>query len=314
MRQMRYFVAVAEELHFGRAAERVHVAQPALSKQVMQLERELGVRLLDRRSQRGRRVELTGAGKDFLQRARSVLDQAEQAGEEAARAGRGEAGRLTVGFTDMTLYGVVPQVAREFGERYPGVELELRQMCTRTMTEALLGGQLDAGFLHPPVGEAADRDLAVQPIVSEPLIAALPEDHELAELGEIPLSKLSGERFVMVSREEGPELHDKILSACHAAGFVPSVFSQSVPSHTTAIGLVAAGVGVSLVGEGMRNLRRPGVLYRPLTGEVPFMPTAVSYRREDPSPVQREFISLVAEITGNPDRREAGLPDAAVPA
>ena len=306
---MRYFVAVAEELHFGRAAGRVHVAQPALSKQVMGLERELGVQLLDRR---GRRVELTGAGKSFLKRARAVLDQAAEAGEEAARAGRGEVGRLTVGFTDMTLYGVVPRIAREFGERYPDVDLVLREMCTRTMTEALIGGHVDVGFLHPPVGEAAGRELVVEPMFSEPLIAALPEGHELVGQGEIPLSDLAEERFVMVSREEGPEIHDRVVSACQATGFVPSVFSQSVPSHTTAVGLVAAGVGVSLVGESMRKLRRPGVVYRPLTGEIPIMPTAISYRQDDPSPVLREFVALVREIIGETEKREAGLPDAAI--
>ena len=306
LRQVRYFVAVAEELHFGRAARRVHVAQPALSKQVMGLERELGARLLDRR---GRKVELTEAGRVFLERARIILDQVGEAEQAAARAGRGEVGRLTVGFTGMSLYGDVPRIVRMFGERYPGVDLALREMSTPTMTEALLGRRVDVGFLHPPLEVAGHEELAVESMMSEPLIVALPEGHKLSERSEVPLPRLAEERFVIVPRDEGPDLHNRIMGTCHASGVSPAVANQNAPSQTTAIGLVAAGVVVSLVWECMRNLRRPGVVYRPLAEETPRLETALAWRRDDPSPVLAAFLTLTREVAGKTEGLE-GEPDA----
>jgi DNA-binding transcriptional LysR family regulator len=293
LRQVRYFVAVAEELHFGWAARRVHVAQPALSKQVMNLEHELGVRLLDRR---GRKVELTEAGRVFLERARVVLEGVAEAELAAARAGSGETGRLTVGFTGMALYGAIPGIVKAFGERYPGVDLALREMRTPAMTEALLGRRLDIGFLHPPVGETAGEALAVEGITSEPLIAAVPEGHELCGLPEVPLDRLAEERFVIVPRDEGPELHDRIMGTCHVSGVSPAVANRNAPSQTTALGLVAAGVGVSLVWECMRSLGRSGVVYRPLVGQTPRMETALAWLRDDPSPVLALFLALTREL------------------
>ena len=305
LRHVRYFVAVAEELNFGRAARRVHVAQPALSKQVMALERELGARLLDRR---GRRVELTEAGRVFLERARIILEEVQEAERATARAGRGEVGRLTVGSTGMALYGVVPKVVRSFRERYPGVDLTLREMCSRTMAEALLGGRVDVGFLHPPVAGVASGagELALRTILSEPLITALPEGHELSRLSEVPLSLLADERFVLFPREEGPELHDRIMGMCRVSGFSPAVADEAA-SPQTAMGLVAAGLGVSLVWECMRNLARPGVVYRPLAEPTPLMSTALAWRRNDPSPVFEAFLAVAAQVVevkkpeANPD-------------
>ncbi len=292
LRQVRYFVAVAEELHFGRAARRVHVAQPALSKQVMNLERELGARLLNRR---GRKVELTEAGRVFLERARVILDQVSEAALAVARAGSGETGRLTVGFTGMALYGAAPQVVKAFGDLYPGVDLALREMSTPAMTEALLGKRVDVGFLHPPVGEAAGGALAVEGMMSEPLTVALPEDHALSGLPEIPLGRLAEERFVIVPSDEGPELHDRIMGTCHASGLNPAIANRNAPSQTTALGLVAAGIGVSLVWECMRNLGRSGVVYRPLTEQTPRLETALAWRPDDPSPVLAAFLTLARE-------------------
>ena len=302
LRQVRYFVAVAEELHFGRAARRVHVAQPALSKQVMNLERELGARLLARR---GRKVELTEAGRVFLGRARVILEGVEEAEEATARAGRGETGRLTVGFTGMALYGVAPRIVKAFGERYPGVDLALREMRTTAMAEALLGRRVDVGFLHPPVGEAAGGTLAIEGMTSEPLIVALPEDHALCGLPEVPLARLAEERFVVVPRDEGPELHDRIMGTCHASGLSPSVANRNAPSQTTALGLVAAGVGVSLVWECMRNLGRSGVVYRPLAGRTPRLETALAWQPDDPSPILAAFLALAREVAMDIEGLEA---------
>ena len=305
LRQIRYFVAVAEELHFGRAAQRVHVAQPALSKQMMNLERELGARLLDRR---GRKVELTEAGRVFLERARVVLEGVAEAELAAARAGSGETGRLTIGFTGMALYGVAPRIVKAFGESHPGVDLALREMRTPTMVEALLGRRVDVGFLHPPVGGATGEALAVEGMVSEPLIAALPEGHELSGLPEVPLGRLAEERFIIVPRDEGPELHESIMGTCRASGLSPTVANRNAPSQTTALGLVAAGVGVSLVWGCMRNLGRSGVVYRPLAGQTPRLETALAWRRDDPSPVLARFLAVAREVAGKTVGPETGRP------
>ncbi len=293
LRQIRYFVAVAEELHFGRAARRVHVAQPALSKQVMNLERELGARLLARR---GRKVELTEAGRVFLERALVILEGVAEAELAAARAGRGETGRLTVGFTGMALYGAAPRIVRAFGERHPGVDLALREMRTPAIAEALSGRRVDVGFLHPPVGEAAGDELSFEGMTSEPLIVALPEEHALCALPAVSLGQLAEERFVIVPRDEGPELHDRIMGTCRASGLSPAVANRNAPSQTTALGLVAAGVGVSLVWECMRDLGRSGVVYRPLAGQTPRLETALAWRSDDPSPVLAAFLALIREF------------------
>lgn len=302
LRQLRYFVAVAEELNFGRAAGRVRVAQPALSKQVMSLERELGARLLDRR---GRRIELTEAGRVFLGRARAILEGVEEAGEATARAGRGESGRLTVGFTGMALYGAAPRVVKAFGERYPGVDLALREMRTPDMAKALRDRRVDVGFLHPPLGGEAGGALAVEGMTSEPLIVVLPERHALCDLPGVPLGRLAEERFVIVPRDEGPELHDKVMGTCRASGLDPSVANRNAPSQATALGLVAAGVGVSLVWECMRNLGRSGVVYRPLAGQTPSLETALAWRKDDPSPILAAFLAQAGEFAADTEKREA---------
>jgi len=288
LRQVRYFAAVAEELHFGRAASRSRVAQPAVSKQIRNLEHELGVRLFDRG---GRRLELTDAGRAFLEKAYAILEQVGEAERAAVRAGRGEVGRLALGFTGMTLYSVMPEVVRAFGERFPEVELALRETCTRTLTEALLAGRLDAGFLHPPV---AAPEIAMQTVLSEPMVAVLPQGHRLTTQPAVPLELLAGEPFVLFPQEEGPELHDRILEACRARGFRPRLISES-PSPHTAVGLVAAGMGVSLVWASMRNLKRPGVVYRSLREPTPLMETALAWRRDNSSSVLRQFLQVAGE-------------------
>lgn len=289
LRQMRYFVAVAEELHFGRAAERTHVAQPALSKQVRNLERELGVELLDRSE---RRVKLTDAGSAFLQKAYSVLEGAGEAERAAVRAGRGEVGHLSLGFTGYTLYGVMPEAVRAFGERFPGVELSVQEGCTRTLTEGLMNGRFDVGLLHPPVAGEAEDALALETVASEPLIAALPEEHPLSGRAEISVADLADDPFVLCPRVSGPYYHDAIVAACRAAGFGPRVANESGLPQTV-IGLVSAGVGVSLVWESMGNLNRPGVAYAKLSGPTPRLATAVAWRRGNPSAVAKAFVEVV---------------------
>lgn len=294
LRHVRYFVAVAEELHFGRAAERTHVAQPALSKQVRALERELGVELLDRSE---RRVKLTEAGRAFLEKAYSVLEGVGEAERAAVRAGRGEVGHLSVGFTGMALYGALPGTVRAFGERFPGVELTLHEGCTRELAEGLVNGRFDVGLLHPPVAEEARDALALNVVRSETLIAALPEGHSLSGREEVSVAELAADPFVLCPKRASKEYHDGILGLCREAGFDPAVANE-VGLPQTVIGLVAAGVGVSLVWESMRNLKRPGVVYTGLAGPVPTLATAVAWRRDNPSVVLKAFVEVAGETGG----------------
>lgn len=292
LRQMRYFVAVAEELHFGRAAERTHVAQPALSKQVRNLERELGVELFDRSE---RRVKLTNAGSAFLEKAYAVLEGIGEAEAAAVRTARGEVGRLSVGFTGYTLYGVLPEAVRAFGARFPGVELSMHEGCTRTVSEGLLNGRFDVGLLHPPVAEEAGNALALETVASESLIVALPEEHPLSGQAEIPVADLADDPFVLCPRNNGPHHHDAIVAVCRAAGFGPRVANEAGKPQT-AIGLVAGGVGVSLVWESMGNLKRPGVAYARLAGPTPRLETAVAWRRGNSSAVVEAFVEVTKSL------------------
>lgn len=294
LRHVRYFVAVAEELHFGRAAERTHVAQPALSKQVRALERELGVELLDRSE---RRVKLTEAGRAFLEKAYSVLEGVGEAERAAVRAGRGEVGHLSVGFSGMSLYGALPGTVRAFGERFPGVELTLHEGCTGDVTEGLVNGRFDVGFLHPPVAEGVRDALALDVIRSETLIAALPEGHSLSGREEVSLAELAADPFVLCPKSASREYHDGVAALCREAGFDPEVANEAGLPQTV-IGLVAAGVGVSLVWESMRNLKRPGVVYAGLAGPTPTLATAVARRHGNRSTVMRAFVDVARETSG----------------
>ena len=213
LRHLRYFVAVATELHFGRAAKQLHISQPPLSMQIRALEEELGVTLLHRTK---RQVSMTRAGKAFLHDARQILERAEQAMLTARRAARGEIGELVVGFISVADYNLLPLVLREFRRCYPRVAMSLRELTTDAQIAELFEGRIDVGFLLPPVSEPAIESV---PILREPLIAAIPEHHPLASTqGKIPLASLSGAPFIMTPRHMSPGLHDDIVTFCHSAG------------------------------------------------------------------------------------------------
>ncbi|MCG8353635.1 MAG: LysR family transcriptional regulator [Chloroflexales bacterium] len=293
LRQLRYFVAVAEELHFGRAAERLHIAQPALSQQIQTLERILGVQLLQRTK---RQVALTDAGRLFLQQARLTLLHAEQTVQVAVQASRGAIGRLVLGFTGMTLYSVMPTIVRVFRERYPGIDLVVQEMCTEDQARALQNSQIHVGLLNPPIRADA---IDVEPIFSEPLIAVLPDQHPLAGLPVISLAYLADEPFILFPRTNGPCLYDAIMSMCCQAEFSPRVVYET-PLPQTKIGLVAAGIGVTLICASMANVQRPGVVYKTLLEQTPELKTAVAWRRADNiSPVVQSFLEVArgADIT-----------------
>ncbi|MER9681272.1 LysR family transcriptional regulator [Mesorhizobium sp. M0184] len=287
---MQSFMAVAEELHFGRAAARLHISQPPLTKQIQQLEQAMGVRLLERTK---RKVELTAAGRVFLDEVRAVLHQTEQAVELARKADRGETGHLAVGFIDAAIYSVVPSVVQRFTKRYPEVELSLTDLRIPNQVRAVAERQLDIGFVHPPVVHNA---LKVESILVEPLIVALPETHRLASEAEVALADLASEALIQFPRSINPSLYDEIVGLCRSSGFSPRIVREATPKQTI-IGLVSVGLGVSLLPACLQNLRRSGVVYRPIQGRTLSIDTSIIYRHEQPSPVLKAFLDIVRETT-----------------
>lgn len=289
LRHLRYFVTVAEELHFGRAAERLHIAQPPLSRQVRDLERELGLTLFSRAN---RRVELTHAGRAFLPEARRTLAQAERAKRAAQRAAGGETGRLRVGFVEAATYsGVLPDALGALRRRLPEVGLELFEQSSQQQTEALRDERIDLGIMHSPPHDAA-RWLGVERVMRDPMAVALPSAHPLAARARVALRTLAGEPFLMLRRPDGPGLHDRVIAACQNAGFSPQV-AQMAGQLQTLVGLVAAGVGVALLPASLAALRRPGVVYRPLIGLTIDMGTWAAWRAGEESPVRAQFLDAL---------------------
>ncbi|MEO3763460.1 LysR family transcriptional regulator [Streptomyces sp. B8F3] len=289
LRQMRYFIAVAEELHFGRAAARLHMAQPPLSRQIRLLEGAVGARLLDRSR---RSVALTAAGRVFLAEARATVRQADRAVELTRRAARGETGQLAVAFIDAAIYSVIPPVVRRFSQVRPGVELSVTELRIPDQIREVAEGRLHAGFVHPPV---SDPRLAVETVFTEELAVALPGGHPLAGRSRVDLAELAGTPLVQFPREINPPLFDDIVALCRAAGYTPPSLREASPKQTV-IGLVAAGLGASLLPASLENLRRDGVVYRPLAGPGLTVDTSVIWRRTDRDPVLHAFLRVVREV------------------
>jgi DNA-binding transcriptional LysR family regulator len=288
LRHLRYFVAVAEELHFRRAAERLHVSQPPLSQQIRALEAELGVTLFVRNR---RRVELTAAGEALLGEARVVLAAAEHAVDHTRRVARGEAGALSIGFVGSAMYGALPDVLRLFRAARPGVELGLRELPTSEALAALAAGRIDVGVLRPAQVEPG---IAIDVVRQEAVCAALPEGHRLAARDRIAMEELAGEAFVLLARREAPLLHGTLVAAMAALGAEPGEV-QEVSEMRTVLGLVSAGLGVSLVPETMATAERAGVVFRPLSGHAPSVDLALAWREKDASPALAAFLAVARE-------------------
>jgi DNA-binding transcriptional LysR family regulator len=287
LRQLRYFVAVAEERHFGRAAERLHIAQPPLSQQIRRFEAELGEPLLYRTT---RSVELAPAGEVLLERAREILAAVDAAVDDARRAARGEYGRLAIGFTGSSTYELLPTLAAALRRKIPGVALELRgEMLTPAQVARLLDGTLDLGLLRPPVRE---RELSTEVLRSEPLVAVLPESHPLAGSEAIPLELLEREPFVTYPSHFRSVLHDAVEDACAAHGFKP-IAAHEVAETATLVSFVAAGLGVSLVPASVRNMTVEGAVYRPLAHDSTRVELAAAWRRDDDRPVLARALDVI---------------------
>ena len=294
LRHLRYFVAVAEELNFGRAAERLRIAQPPLSRQIRDLEREIGVALFERVP---RGVELTPAGRAFLPEARLTLAQAERSQRTAQRAAQGETGRLRVGFVDAATHsGILPDVLGFFRAHLPSVGLSLFELDPLRQAEAFQEGRIDIGILHSPPLDAA-RWLRVESIYAEPVILALPKAHPLAGRSRLALASLADESFVAFPRVVAPEMYDDIIVSCRRAGFSPRIVQEAAGWHTLA-SLVSAGVGIGVVPRSISEFQQSGVVYRTVRALDVEMSLAAVWKRSERSPVRERFVAALKSVAG----------------
>ena len=289
LRHLRYFIAVAEELHFGRAAERLHIAQPPLSQQIRQLETELGFQLFYRTK---RSVKLTEAGQIFFLECQRLFRQLDQAIQTGRQVSRGEVGQLVIGFVSSTAYNVLPKILRAFRTCVPEVSLELHELTTDQQLQWLQENRMDIGFLRPPVEEDA---FTLQTIFREPLVVALPEAHPLAKEAQVSLQSLASEAFVIFPRTLAPGLYDQIISLCQQAGFSPNVMQEAIQMQTI-VSLVAAELGIAIVPGSLQNLQRTGVVYRALKEVSPQTAIALIYRN-NPAPSVQKFLEIVKQVT-----------------
>ncbi|MDB5748866.1 MAG: LysR family transcriptional regulator [Massilia sp.] len=280
--QIRCFVAVAEELHFSRAAERLNMTQPPLSRQIRLLEHHVGVPLLERNS---RNVRLTAAGKAFFPEAARILRIAEEAVFAARRVARGEQGNLAIGFTSASGYSLLPEVVRRLRERLPGVTLALKELVSTAQVEALNAGELDLGLMRP---HAVNAELDSVRIATEALMLAIPE----GEAGLWPLQptlqSLHGKPFVMYSPYEARPFYLMLTERFARAGVVPDVIEHIGQVHTM-LALVRAGMGAALIAEGASRLQFDGIVMRRMATEP--VETVCAFRRDNDNPVLQLFMS-----------------------
>jgi DNA-binding transcriptional LysR family regulator len=283
LRHLRYFVAVAESLHFGQAAAKLQIAQPSLSHQIRQLEAELQASLLRRTK---RRVELTEAGRLFLEEARDVIARADRAAMLARRVGRSDVPRLRVGVGYCMDHSDVAVLVGRYNARFHNVQVELKTLSVPMQLTALRDDRLDVGFVRPPV---ADPALTSETVLRETLMVALPPKHRLSSRTRIPLTALANEAFILPPRDSVPVFHDMILKLCREAGFVPHAPHEA--DHMQMIlGMIGARAGVGLLPSGAKKLKQHPVVYRPLHPAPSDLETAIAWRKDDSSAVVAEFV------------------------
>jgi DNA-binding transcriptional LysR family regulator len=295
LRHLRYFRAVAEELHFGRAAERLHIAQPPLSQQVRQLERELGVALLVRTT---RKVELTPAGEAYLKRVVAILDAVDEAGGQAQRIAEGAEGQLAIGCVGSATYSLLPRLVRALREELPGVDVSVRgEMLAPAQITALLAGEIDLALLRPPVEQSG---VLLETVRRDRLLAALPEGHALAARDELSIKDLRDEEFVAHAGHGRSVMNGVLTAMCADAGFVPRV-RHEVEETSTLVTLVAAGLGVAVVPDPTAALDIAGVCYRPLVPAL-LVDLAVGRAALANSPLIEKALSVLRHVA-RPDAR-----------
>jgi DNA-binding transcriptional LysR family regulator len=286
LRHIRYFLAVAEERHFTKAAAKVGIGQPPLSQQIKDLEGEVGAALFHRLAHG---AELTEAGKAFLAGVKEMPLIAQRATMAARRAARGESGSLRVGFTSTATFNVVvPSAIRSFRRAYPEIDLTLEEANTTRLVTGLREGTFDVVFLRP--GAPDSGELQLRRLSDEPMVVALHKRHSAADQQEIDLALLKHDPFLLFPREVAPTIYDTVVDACRKAGFEP-IIGQVAPHFTSIVNLVAAEIGVSIVPASMMQVRVTGIAYRRIAGQSPTTRLALAYRRGETSPVVRNFIA-----------------------
>lgn len=286
LRQLRYFIAVAEERNFSKAARRLHVSQPPLSTQIKALEAELGVPLM-LRTNRG--VSLTPAGQIFLEEVRVALARLERATVRAREAHRGDSGTLTIGFVSIVDFGILPLTLREFRHRYPAIQVHLHEMTTDAQIQALREERLDIGIGLGPV-QTPDLHFAV--LTKEPLVLAVPSGTLGTSKASVDLRRMADQSFIVPPSELAPGLFDLISRRCQEAGFVPRI-TQQARQMQTVISLVSCGMGVALVPASVQHLRRRGVEYRTLRGSKAEVEIGLLRRLSSLDPVADRFDSIL---------------------
>jgi DNA-binding transcriptional LysR family regulator len=302
LRHLRYFRTVASELHFGRAAEKLHIAQPPLSHQIRQLETELGFELFNRTK---RSVALTPAGHVFLTQVDRIFQQLEQAIEIGRKTSRGELGQISIGFVGSATYNILPSILQQFRDRYPQVHIELHELTTDRQLIWLHEGKIDIGLMRPPIIEP---DVSSQVIFQESLVVALPVTHQLATMATIDLASLATEPFILFPRQLAPGLYDPIITICQAAGFSPLVVQECIQMQTI-VSLVSANMGVSILPESIQEVQRYGVVYKPIQDPTVPISTLVRqlatisivWRTNDDSPTINRLLEIALEIGNNRD-------------
>jgi DNA-binding transcriptional LysR family regulator len=290
LRHLRYFVAVAEELHFGRAAQRLHIVQPALSKQIASLENEIGVQLFERTR---RRVTITGAGRVLYEEVRVILQRIERAVETAQMTAAGQVGSLDLGFIGPAMWSVLPRLLESHHRRLPDVRFRLSELSSAAQIASLRDGTLDAGFVRLPLHEFDDVEFTV--VLREPFVVTLPEAHPAASVESVDLADLAAEPFIFVPRRVEPGFHDRCIALCQSYGFSPSIVEEGT-GPTAICGMVATGLGITLSPASILNAPWPGVVFRELSRPGLELELAVATRREEHSAALRGFLDTVAEI------------------
>jgi DNA-binding transcriptional LysR family regulator len=293
LRHLRYFIAVADELSFSRAAERLQIAQPPLSQQIQALELELGVTLFDRKK---RPLQVTLAGQAFLEEARSTLANLEQAIHKTQRIHQGELGHLTVGFTSSIANSVLPNILRTFRQHYPEINLILREESSGSQIQGLRDRQTDIVFIYRTPDLADVNDLEMLVLFQQTLVAVLPQHHPLTTQDKISLTDLANEEFVMPLRPVVSGLSEQIYYLCAQAGFVPKVAQEAI-FMVTILGLVAGEIGISILPSSVQNLRREGVVYRPIQEQTTANPLTIVWRRGHSSPILPQFIDIARTVS-----------------
>jgi DNA-binding transcriptional LysR family regulator len=287
LRQLRYFVTVAEELHFGRAAARLHMTQPPLSQAIAAFEEALGTPLFLRSR---RQVALTPAGAALLPEARRLLEAAADLPGLVRRAASGEAGRLALSFVTPAGYSVLPPLLRDYSAAYSDVQLALQEATTDVQIDDLLHARIDAGLVIPPLPEKAHATLDYLKLLEEPLVLCAPAG-VINGNGPVALDALPALPLIIFPRKSAPALHDAILACFHDAGIVPTIGQEAIQMQTI-VSLVSAGMGLALVPQSVSNLMRPGVEYRALAGQSPPVELGLCWRRDDLAPVLQGFLEL----------------------